>query len=100
MRVLAGLVLGALALVPKSAAELPVLLETDLTKYVRLEADARAKLLAGQPVTKLLDSDPAKEVAVFGAVWVDAPVEKYLSAVRDIERFESGGSFRITRKIS
>lgn len=100
MRVLVGLVLGGLTLVPTAPALLPRLLETYLTRYVRLEADARAKLLAGQPVTKLLDSDPAKEVAVFGAVWVDAPIDKYLAAVRDIERFESGGSFRITRKIS
>jgi len=99
MRVLAGLVFGGLALVP-AAAPVPPLLETYLTKYVRLEAEPRARLLAGQPVTKQLDVDPAKEVAVFGAVWVDAPIDKYLAAVRNIERFESGGSFLITRKIS
>src|SRR6185436_17477301 len=51
-------------------------------------------------VTKLLESDPAKEVAVFGAVWIDAPVERYLSDVRDIERFESGDAFRVTKKVS
>ena len=100
MRVLMSLVLGGLALVPHVPAVLPVLLDTYLTRYVKLDAEPRAKLLAGQPVSKLLDTDPAKEVAVFGAVWVDAPIEKYLAAVRDIERFESGDSFRITRKIS
>jgi hypothetical protein len=99
MRVLVSLVVGGLALVP-AAPTMPELLETYLTKYVRLEADARARLVAGQTVTKQLEADPAKEVAVFGAVWVNAPIEKYLAAVRDIERFESGGSFRITRKIS
>lgn len=89
----AGGVLGS------AAAPLPPLVESYFTKYVKLEPAARAKLLAGQPITKMLESDPAKEVAVFGAVWVDAPIEKYLAAVRDIERFEMGGAFRVTRKI-
>ena len=38
--------------------------------------------------------------AVFGAIWIDAPLKKYLEAVRDIERFESGGSFKVTKRIS
>jgi hypothetical protein len=100
MRVMVGLVLGVLALVPDAPATMPDLLESYLTKYVKLEPEARTRLLGGQTVTKMLQSDPAKEVAVFGAVWVDAPIEKYLAAVHDVERFESGGSFRVTRKIS
>jgi hypothetical protein len=57
-------------------------------------------LLAGAPVTKLLDADPAKEVAVFGAVWIDAPIPRYVAALNDIENFEKGGGFRATRKVS
>src|SRR6185369_5455096 len=30
----------------------------------------------------------------------DAPVSRYLAAVRNIERFESGGAFRVTKRIS
>jgi hypothetical protein len=71
-----------------------------LDRYVKLDAAQRTQLLAGTPVTKLLDADESKEVAVFGAVWVDAPIARYLAAVRDIERFESGAAFRITKKIS
>jgi len=71
-----------------------------LTKYVKLTPDAHAQLIAGKPVTKLLDADPTKEVVVFGAVWIEAPIAAYLAAVRDIERFESGGSFHVTKKIS
>jgi len=82
------------------AADFPRDLDSYFTKYVKLDAAMRAQLLAGAPVTKLLDSDASKEVVVFGAVWIDAPVERYLAAVRDIERFESGGNFRITKKIS
>jgi hypothetical protein len=81
-------------------AALPQTLDAYLTNSVKLDAQARAQLLAGSPVTKLLDSDQSKEVAVFGAVWVNAPVERYLAAVDDIERFESGPSFRATKKVS
>jgi hypothetical protein len=84
---------------PHAAADLPGNLDSYLTKYVKLDAKARAELLAGAPVTRLLDADASKEVVVFGAVWIDAPVARYLAAVRDIERFESGSNFRVTKKI-
>lgn len=97
-----GIIVIAVALLaPQNAAPaFPAALETYFAKHVKLDANARAQLLAGTPVTKMLDSDASKEVAVFGAVWVNAPVERYLAAVRDIERFESGGAFRITKKVS
>ncbi len=85
-----------------SAAQmgLPAPLSDYVSKYVKLTRAEMAALAAGQPATRLLDGDPSHEVAVFGAVWVAAPVAEYIAAVRDIERFESGGAFRITRKIS
>src|SRR5262245_6693384 len=86
--------------VTAQGAGFPAGLESYLTKYVKLAADQRAQLSAGTPVTKLLDSDPTKEVVVFGGVWIKAPIASYLAAVRDIEHFESGGGFRITKKIS
>ena len=51
-------------------------------------------------MTQLLETDPAKEVAIFGAVWVNAPVSRYLSAVKDIEAFEKGDNFLVTKRIS
>ena len=54
----------------------------------------------GDPITKLLDADASKEVAVFGAVWINAPVRRYVEAVKDIENFERGGGFRVTKRIS
>jgi hypothetical protein len=39
-------------------------------------------------------------VAIFGAVWIAAPVERYVAAVKDIERLEAGGSFLVTKRIS
>ncbi len=51
-------------------------------------------------MTRLLDVDEGKEVGVVGAVWIDAPVRRYVDAVCDIERFERGGGFKVTRRIS
>src|SRR5690349_5974149 len=83
-----------------AAPPFPADLDQYLEKHIKLTRDDRAALTAGTPITKLLDADPSKEVAAFGAVWIDAPNARYLAAVRDIERFESGDAFRITKKIS
>ena len=67
---------------------------------VKLTAEEHKQLLAGQPVAKLLDTDPAKEVAVFGAVWINVPIARYVAAVKDIESFEKGDNFLVTKRIS
>jgi hypothetical protein len=79
---------------------LPRRLETYLTRDVKLSAAERKQLTDGVPVTKLLDADEAEEVAVFGAVWIDAPARRYVELVEDIENFEQGRSFKVTRRIS
>jgi hypothetical protein len=81
-------------------APLPARLDSYITQHVRLTPAQRKELLAGHPVTRLLDADPAREVSVFGAVWVNAPISRYVAAVKNIEEFEKGGSFLITKKIS
>ncbi len=96
---IAGAVLGMLQ--PTSGeTRLPHPLDSYIDKYVHLTSVQQSQLASGQPVSRLLDADPSKEIVVFGAVWVNAPIESYLAAVKDIERLESGGGFRITRKIS
>jgi hypothetical protein len=79
---------------------LPGQLESYVTKVVRPTAAQRKAIFEGQPVTKLLDADPSKEVSVFGIIWVKAPIAKYVAAVRDIEQFEKGENFRVTKKVS
>ena len=101
-RVSSVLALAALSLAAQSkpaAPRLPAPLESYVSSSVKLDAKATADLHAGRPVTKLLNSDPAKEVAVFGAVWINAAPSAYAAAVRDIEQFEKGPSFRATKKI-
>ena len=65
-----------------------------------LSDDEISRLKAGQPVTKLLDATVDYEVAVFGAEWIDAPAHDYVQAIEDIEQFEKGGSFQVTKRIS
>jgi hypothetical protein len=96
MRIIAA----AVAVLTLLAPALPAELDRYITKYVNLTPAQRTDLLAGRAVTKLLDSDPSKEVAVFGATWVNAPMASYVSAIRDIEHFESGENFLVTKKIS
>ncbi|HEY3380435.1 MAG TPA: hypothetical protein VGK32_01640 [Vicinamibacterales bacterium] len=82
------------------ASRLPESIERFLASVVRPTSAERDLLLRGSPIAKLLESDPGLEVAVFGAIWIKAAPAKYVAAVKDIERFERGGAFRITRRIS
>jgi hypothetical protein len=89
-------VLAALA----PATALPPRLESYLVSVVRPSEKEREVLLRDEPFTKLLETDPAREVSVFGAVWIEAPIDRYIRAVKDIESFESGKGFKITKRIS
>jgi hypothetical protein len=100
-----GIVLALLVLVTSQVAtaqsgSFPSRLESYLANAVRLTGEERQRLLNSEPVTKLLDADESKEVAIFGAVWVNAPMRRYVEAVTDIEAFERGGGFKVTKRIS
>ena len=84
----------------QSPAPLPARLDSYMKAYVKLTPEEQKRLLAGEPVTQLLESDPAKEVAIFGAVWIAAPITRYVEAVKNIEEFEKGDNFLVTKRIS
>jgi hypothetical protein len=73
--------------------------QTYLGPGVHLSASDAKALLAGRPVTKLLDGDASQEVAVFGAIWIHASPSAYVERAIDIETLERGGAFRVTRRI-
>jgi len=79
---------------------LPPKLAAYISEHVKLTADQQAQLAQGKAVTQMLEADPSREVAIFGAVWIAAPVDRYLAAVKDIEKLESGGNFLVTKRIS
>lgn len=102
MWVLLAFTVIAIASVEPSQGTVPTLpprLEQYLTTTVKLTADERKQLTDGAPVTRLLDADESKEVAVFGAIWINAPIARYVEAVKDIENFERGGGFKVTKRI-
>ena len=107
-RFFAASAVTAVALVPScvasradgAQASLPSALASFLTEEAHATPSEREALLAGSPLVKLLDADRNTEVAVFGAVWVNAPPALYVEQVKNIEQFERGGGFRITKRIS
>jgi hypothetical protein len=98
-RVLAGVaILHGLSATAQSA--FPPKLEKYFSAVLKLTAENRKTLQSGATLTKELEADPEKEVALFGAVWVAAPRARYVAALNEIEKFEAGGGFRATKKIS
>ena len=77
----------------------PGRLERYMTDTVKLTAIERQRLFRGDAITRLLDADESKEVAILGAVWINAPMRRYIQAVTDIESFEKGAGFKVTKKI-
>jgi hypothetical protein len=84
----------------QATAHLPGRLGEYVEQRVSLAPDEYKRLLAGEAVTQLLPADASKEVAIFGAVWIDAPITAYTAAVRNIEELEKGPNFLVTKKIS
>ena len=107
-RFMAATALAAVSLVPLSVTSkaagaqpsLPPALASFLTEEAHASPAEREALLAGNPLVKLLDADPTKEIAVLGAVWVKAPAGRYVEQMKNIEQFERGGAFRVTKRIS
>jgi hypothetical protein len=79
-----------------SLVRLPARLETYLTTVVHTTSSERKLLFDGSPITKFLNTDPSREVSVFGAIWINASPHRYVEAVKDIENFERGETFMIT----
>ncbi|CAN5806470.1 hypothetical protein BH18ACI5_BH18ACI5_07800 [soil metagenome] len=85
--------------IPDSAYAFPPRLETYFSS-VKLSTADRKRLTDNAPVTRMLAADASKEIAVFGAIWIHAPIARYIEAVNDIEHLESGPGYRVTRRIS
>jgi hypothetical protein len=83
-----------------AGSALPSVLEQYLSTVVRPSYNERHRMLNGEPLTRLLNNEASQQVTVFGVVWVNAPMHRYAQAIRDIETWEQGKAFHITRRIS
>ena len=107
-RFIAATVVAAVSLLPLivvagaagTQQSLPPALASFLTEEAHATLSDRETLLAGNPLVKLLDADPSKEIAVLGAIWVNARSSLYVQQVKNIEQFERGSAFRITKRVS
>ena len=89
------------ATAPSSASALPSHLEEYLARSVKLTDAERKLLISGAAMTKPIDvKEPNKDVSVFGAIWIKAPMRRYIDALTDIENLERGAGFNVTKKIS
>jgi hypothetical protein len=79
---------------------LPGRLGDFISQQVNLDSERYQRLMRGEPITKLLPGDASKEMGIFGAVWIEAPIAAYVEAVRNIEHFEKGPNFVVTKRIS
>lgn len=108
VRLIAAIALAAASLLTLSIGSrvdgAQPMLPSGLASFLAAEAQAtpaeRDALLAGNPLVKLLDADAATEIAVLGAIWVNARPEAYVEQVKHIEQFERGGAFHVTKRIS
>ncbi len=91
---------GAVRQATTAAADLPPALDHYARAVAHLSSGERRLLLAGAPISKLLDTGTAHEIAVFGAVWIAASPAQYVAAVNDIESFERGAGFLKTKRIT
>jgi hypothetical protein len=78
----------------------PELLESYLRQDIRMTATQLSALRSGQAVTKLIPTDTKNEVAIFGAIWIEAPPSQYIAQLKDIEQFKRGTGFLKTKRIS
>ena len=63
---------------------------TFFRKHIGFSDQDFRELAAGGVVTKTLDTNVKNEVAIFGAVWVNALVDDFVKLQLDIESFEKG----------
>ena len=83
-----------------TSAKLPARLDRYVRAVGTFSSSEIRSLLTGAPVAKVLETKTVHEIAAFGAVWIAASPQQYLDAVNDIEDFEKGGGFRMTKRIS
>jgi hypothetical protein len=96
------LLASVLSALPADAQKSPAAddVSTYLRHYVGLSVEQMGALRSGKAVSKALPSRVPDEVFVFGAVYVNAPSEAYLSLVNDFERLRSVPGYLAIRKFS
>lgn len=89
-----------LGVVSLSAHTPPPSVERVLTGTLGFTAGQLTALRRGEAVTVAIPGSLDRELAIAGAVHIEAPAERTVDLVRDIERFESGARFLSRKRVS
>jgi len=75
-------------------------IDTLLQSHFRFSATQIAEVHRGRPVSTSIPGSMDREMVAVGAVRIDAPAERLLEVMRDIQKFEAGSGFLQTVRIS
>lgn len=92
--------LGLLVLLVGPTTPAAPSLEALLRERLRFTPAQVSAVERGEAIAVDMASSLAREIVVGGVVHIDAPPERMVDLVKDIERLESGGGFLRTRKLS
>ena len=70
-----------------------------LKKHLAFTDKELRQVEQGQPIVKAIDTKVAREIAIFGIIWIEAAPDSFVASVRDIERFERGAGVLQIKKI-
>jgi hypothetical protein len=73
---------------------------TFFKEHIKLDDTQIADLQQGKPVTKVLSTQTPDEVAVFGAIYINASPEDYLKAAQNLDALRKSPSYLGVRKFS
>jgi hypothetical protein len=68
--------------------------------YIELSQSEIRSIKRGIPFAKLLDTEEKSEIIVFGAIYLDIPIERYVRQYRKIETLEDRENYIVVEKIN
>lgn len=74
--------------------------QTFFKEYIRLKDDQITSIERGKSVVQILSTQTPSEIAVFGAIYINASPEDYLKAVRNLSILRNSPNYLALRQIS
>jgi hypothetical protein len=74
--------------------------QTFFKEYIGLKDDEIASIEQGKPVAQILSTQMPSEIAVFGAIFINASPEDYLATVRNLDNLRNSHNYLTVRQIS
>jgi len=73
---------------------------TFFKESIGLQDDQIAVIQSGKPVTKVISSKTPSEIAVFGAIYINASPEEYLKAAQNVDALRKSANYLGVRRFS